>query len=86
MCRVRAVLTVPNGISFCLDIGHALHNPAGVIPEAQPGLVVTNMAEPRALLDINPYQHTSKGAIRGICLTLHCGWTSSHLTKNTINK
>lgn len=49
------MLTVPNRISFCLDIRHTFHNPAGVIPKAQPGLVVTNMAQPCALLDIDLY-------------------------------
>jgi hypothetical protein len=47
----KEALTVPNSIALSFDIGHALHDSPSVIPEAQPRLVVTNMAKPCALLD-----------------------------------
>jgi hypothetical protein len=47
----KEALTVPDSIAFSFDIGHALHDSPSVIPEAQPRLVVTNMAKSCTLLD-----------------------------------
>ena len=43
-------LTIPDNVSLGLHIGHAAHDPRGIIAEGQTRSVVADMAKPSTLL------------------------------------